>query len=210
MKYFFDLDGTITDSQEGIINCVKYALESKGIFENNYEKLKPFIGPPLTHAFSEFYGFDEKESFELLNKYRERFSSVGMFENRVYDGVEDMLSELKNLGHTLVVVTGKPEVYSKKIIAHFGLDKYFDGCIGPSLSNTEEGKAELVARAVERFGKDAVMIGDRKFDISGAKANNLRSVAVFYGFGPREELEGSGADFFAETVNDLKKLLINM
>ena len=210
MTYFFDLDGTITDSQEGILNCVKYALESKGVYENDIEKLKPFIGPPLTNAFMQYYGFSEEESYELLNKYRERFSDVGMFENKVYNGVEDMLSSLKSAGHTLVVVTGKPEVYSRQIIEHFGLDKYFDDVIGPSLSNTEEGKDELVRRAVDKFSSDAVMIGDRKFDISGARANGLKSVAVYYGFGTREELDTSGADYFADSVEDLSRLLIQM
>lgn len=210
MTYFFDLDGTITDSQEGILNCVKYALESKGVYEDDIDKLKPFIGPPLTNAFMQYYGFSEKESFELLNKYRERFSTVGMFENKVYDGVENMLSDLKKAGHTLVVVTGKPEVYSRQIIEHFGLDKYFEDVIGPSLSNTEEGKEELVKRAVDRYSSDAVMIGDRKFDIIGAKANGLKSVAVYYGFGTREELDASGADFFVESVGDLCDLLISM
>ena len=210
MTFFFDLDGTITDSQEGILNCVKYALESKGIYETDYEKLKPFIGPPLTNAFMEFYGFDEQSALELLHKYRERFSTVGMFENRVYDGVKEMLSVLKKSGHTLVVVTGKPEVYSREIIEHFGLHKYFYDVIGPSLSNTEEGKEELIKRAIDKFGSDAVMIGDRKFDIMGAKSNGIKSVAVLYGFGTREELEASDADYFAETVKDLHKLLMSM
>ena len=207
MTYFFDLDGTITDSQEGILNCVKYALESKGVYEEDCEKLKPFIGPPLTNAFMEFYGFDEKSAFELLQKYRERFSSIGMFENRVYDGVFQMLGDLKNSGYTLVVVTGKPEVYSRQILVHFGLDKFFSDVFGPSLLNTEEGKEELIKRAVRKFGSDALMIGDRKFDILGAKANGLSSVAVFYGFGTREELNSCGADFYAETVEDLHNLL---
>ena len=207
MTFFFDLDGTITNSQEGILNCVRYALESKGVFEDNVEKLKPFIGPPLTSAFMQYYGFSKADAFELLGKYRERFSTIGMFENRLYDGVEDMLRALKDNGHILVVVTGKPEVYSRQIIEYFSLDKFFSDVIGPSLSNTEEGKEELVKRAVEKFSADAIMIGDRKFDIFGAKANGLKSVAVYYGFGTRDELDASGADYFAETVEDLHKLL---
>ena len=207
MTFFFDLDGTITDSQEGILNCVRYALESKGVFESDTEKLKPFIGPPLTNAFMQYYGFSEADAFDLLDKYRERFSKIGMFENAVYDGVEKMLADLKNDGHTLVVVTGKPEVYSRQIISHFNLDRYFSDVIGPSLSNTEEGKDELVKRAVDKFSENAVMIGDRKFDIFGAKTNGIKSVAVYYGFGTREELDASGADYFVETVEDLHKLL---
>lgn len=207
MVFYFDLDGTITDSQEGIINCVKYALESKGVYEEDYEKLKPFIGPPLINAFMEFYGFNEEDATYLLNKYRERFSTVGMFENKLYDGVSDMLKSLKKLGHTLVVVTGKPEVYSREIIKHFGLDVYFSDVIGPSLSNTEEGKNELISRAIEKFGNNAVMIGDRKFDILGGKHHNLKTVAVTYGFGTFDELSGTNPDYLASSVKELYKIL---
>ncbi len=210
MTYFFDLDGTLTDSQEGILKCVKYALESKGIVEEDLEKLKPFIGPPLTMAFSEIYGFSEKDSLDLLNKYRERFDSVGKFENRVYDKIPEMLDDLKKKGHTLAVVTGKPEVYSRQILEHFGLSQYFEDVFGPDLSNTEEGKESLISRATEKFGNTAVMIGDRRFDIQGAKLNNIRSVAVYYGFGSKEELDESGADFHALSVESLHKLLLDM
>lgn len=210
MTYFFDLDGTLTDSQEGILKCVRYALESKGITENDYEKLKRFIGPPLTNAFMEIYGVDEKTANELLNKYRERFSAVGMFENKLYDGIYDMLERLKSEGHTMAVVTGKPQVYSEKIAKHFDIAKFFDAIVGPDLSNTEEGKVSLVKRALELTGgKNAVMIGDRKFDIEGAKMNKIPSVAALYGFGTKAELEAAKADYFAETVHDLQNLLLN-
>ena len=209
MTFFFDLDGTITDSQEGIINCVKYALESKGVYEEDYEKLKPFIGPPLINAFMEFYGFSEKDATDLLNKYRERFSVIGMFENRLYDGIKEMLISLKTAGHTSIVVTGKPEVYSRQIIEHFGLNEYFCDIFGPSLSNTEESKIELIERAVKKFGSDAVMIGDRKFDISGGKYHNLKTIAVLYGFGTKEELEASNPDYIVSSVKELHNLLID-
>ena len=210
MTYFFDLDGTLTDSQEGILKCVRYALESRGITENDYEKLKRFIGPPLTNAFMEIYGVDGRVANELLHKYRERFSTVGMFENKLYDGVYDMLKNLKAERHTMAVVTGKPQVYSEKIAEHFDIAKFFDAIVGPDLSNIEEGKVSLVKRALELTGgKNAVMIGDRKFDIEGAKANNISSVAVLYGFGSREELEAAKADYFAESVHDLQNLLLD-
>lgn len=210
MTYFFDLDGTLTDSQEGILKCVKYALESKGIVENDYEKLKRFIGPPLTNAFMEIYGVDAKTANELLNKYRERFSTVGMFENKLYDGVSEMLTKLKDKGNTLAIVTGKPQVYSEKIAVHFGIADFFDAIVGPGLSNIEEGKASLVKRTLKLVGgKNAVMIGDRKFDIEGAKMNKISSVAVLYGFGTRTELEAAKPDYFAASVQDLQNLLLD-
>lgn len=210
MVYFFDLDGTLTDSQEGILKCVRYALESKGINETDYEKLKRFIGPPLTDAFTEIYGVDEPTANELLQKYRERFSAVGMFENKLYGGIVQMLRALKERGHTLAVVTGKPQVYSEKIADHFGISGFFDAIVGPDLSNTEEGKASLISRALELTGaKNAVMIGDRRFDIEGAKANNIPSVAVLYGFGTKEELTAASADFCVNSVHDLQILLLD-
>ena len=210
MVYFFDLDGTLTDSQEGILKCVRYALESKGINETDYEKLKRFIGPPLTDAFTEIYGVDEPTANELLQKYRERFSTVGMFENKLYGGIVQMLRALKERGHTLAVVTGKPQVYSEKIAHHFGISGFFDAIVGPDLSNTEEGKASLISRALELTGaKNAVMIGDRRFDIEGAKANNIPSVAVLYGFGTKEELTAASADFYVNSVHDLQILLLD-
>lgn len=210
MNLFFDLDGTLTDSCEGILNCVKYALESKGIAENNYDRLKRFIGPPLVNAFIEFYGVDKNTAVELLDKYRERFSGVGMFENKLYDGIENMLFALKNKGHKMLIVTGKPAVYSKQIADYFNIMQYFDAVIGPGLSDTEEGKTSLIRRAMDFADGSALMIGDRKFDIEGAKANNIPSVAVLYGFGSIEELKAAQADFYADSVQSLQNLLMTM
>lgn len=209
MTFFFDLDGTLTDSREGIFNCIKYALESKGIIENDYDRLKKFIGPPLLNAFMEIYGVDETTGIELLEKYRERFSVKGMFENKLYDGIFRMLEALKKEGHRMAVVTGKPEVYSTQIVKHFGLDGFFDAVVGPDLSNNEEGKASLVKRAVAILGK-GIMIGDRKFDIEGARENSLPSVAVGYGFGEEAELRAAKADYYVKTVEELQNLLLNM
>lgn len=211
MTYFFDLDGTITDSQEGIINCVKYALKSHGIAEPDYEKLKTYIGPPLVNAFMEVNGVDEETAVELLNKYRERYSKYGVFECKLYDGISKLLKSLSEQGHTLAIVTGKPEHYAKIIAENLGVKKYFNYIVGPSLSNTEEEKDSLIRRALSLADtKYAVMIGDRKFDIQGAKMNNISSVAVMYGFGTPEELKDANADYYAETVKDLHNLLLSM
>ncbi len=211
MTYFFDLDGTVTDSREGIFNCVKYALESRGIAEPDYERMKAYIGPPLVKGFMEINGVDEETAIELLNKYRERYSVYGVYECKLYDGIAELLKSLAERGHTLAIVTGKPEHYAKIIAENLGVKKYFDYIIGPSLSNTEEEKDSLVRRALSLMNtKNAVMIGDRKFDIEGAKMNNISSVAVMYGFGTPEELKNANADFYAETVKDLHNLLLSI
>lgn len=211
MTYFFDLDGTVTDSREGIFNCVKYALESRGIAEPDYERMKAYIGPPLVKGFMEINEVDEETAIELLNKYRERYSVYGVYECKLYDGIAELLKSLAERGHTLAIVTGKPEHYAKIIAENLGVKKYFDYIIGPSLSNTEEEKDSLVRRALSLMNtKNAVMIGDRKFDIEGAKMNNISSVAVMYGFGTPEELKNANADFYAETVKDLHNLLLSI
>lgn len=208
----FDLDGTLTDSQVGITTCVAYALEDFGIHTENLEKLKKFIGPPLKESFMKFYNLMDEEGDKAVEKYRERFSTIGLYENEVYEGIPLLLERLKNQGKTLLVATSKPTVYSEKILEHFGLNHYFLFVAGSELDGTRVNKEEVIQYALEENGitdlEKVVMIGDKEHDMIGAKVCGVDSIGVLYGFGDREELEQQEATYIAETVNDLEKILL--
>lgn len=214
MKYkyiFFDLDGTLTDPQEGITNCVKYALESFGITETDHSKLMRFIGPPLVYSFCEYYGFDEEKSLRAVEKYRERFSSVGLFENRVYDGIYDVLQTLTDSGHVLVLATSKPKVFADRIMAKYRLRPYFKLICGSELDGTRNDKNEVIEYALSELGcpRDRViMVGDRKHDIIGAKKCGVASCGVRFGYAEEGELEKAGADFIAGDMEDMLNILM--
>lgn len=207
-KYIlFDLDGTLTNPEMGITNCVMYALEKFGIKENDREKLHPFIGPPLTYSFHNFYGLSEEESKQAVAFYRERFSVKGLYENEVYVGVPEMLQNLKEQGKKLVIATSKPEEYTIKILKHFDLYKYFDFVAGATMDGSRGEKADIITYALESCNiedkSQAVMVGDRKYDILGAKENGLDSIGVLFGFGEYEELTNAGATYIVESVEDI-------
>ncbi|MCI5995774.1 MAG: HAD family hydrolase [Blautia sp.] len=211
-KYLlFDLDGTLTDSMEGITNSVKYALESYGIYERDMEKLVSFIGPPLVESFMAHYGFEREKAEEAVWKYREYFEKKGMYENAVYEGIPALLEKLKKEGRTLIVATSKPTGYSKQILAYFDLEKYFDDVQGSSMDGTRVRKEDVIRYTLDVNGiantGQAVMIGDRKHDILGGRACGLDTIGVLYGFGSREELEAAGAGRIASDVEELGRLL---
>lgn len=201
----------MTDPKDGITRSVAYALESFGIHVENTDDLCCFIGPPLLDSFMEYYGLTETQSQEAIAKYRERFGPIGLFENQVYPGIIQMLEHLKSLGKRLIVATSKPTVYSVEIMKHFGLYDYFEFVSGSELDGTRTNKAEVIAYALEHTGitelSEAVMVGDRRHDIIGAKKNGLKSIGVLYGYGSREEFQAAGADHLAETVAELELLL---
>lgn len=208
----FDLDGTLTNSQLGITTCVAYALESFGIHTENPEELRKFIGPPLKESFVKYYNMTDGEGDRAVEKYRERFATVGLYENEVYEGILELLQKLKAQGKTLLVATSKPTVYSDKILEHFGLKEYFSYIAGSELDGTRVNKAEVIQYALEQMkitesGK-IVMIGDKEHDMIGAGICGVDSIGVLYGFGEREELENHGATYIAETVSDLEKILL--
>ena len=195
----FDLDGTITDSGTGIMNAIRYAIEKK--FAEPPEKvMRSFIGPPLREQFQSVFGLDESESREMVELYRVYYEDRGIFENRVFDGVPEMLETLKNKGVTVLMATSKPEKYAKVIAEHFGLLRYFDFIGGACMDGTRTAKDEVIGYVIEACGiseeerKQAVMIGDRRHDILGAKKTGLHSMGVLYGYGSREELEEAGAE----------------
>ncbi|MBO5472561.1 MAG: HAD family hydrolase [Lachnospiraceae bacterium] len=219
----FDLDGTLTDPKIGITSCVQYALRKMGIEEPDLDKLEPFIGPPLTDSFREFYEMDEENAAQAVRYYRERFSTVGLFENQVYPGIPEMLEELKRAGKRLAIASSKPTVFVKKILEHFEICQYFDVIVGSELDGTRSRKEEVVEEALRQllpeketekypdgnggFDKAVVMVGDRKFDVEGAIEHGIASVGVAYGYAAEGELAEAGADYVVETVEELAKVL---
>lgn len=207
----FDLDGTLTDSEEGILNSVKYALEPQGI-ELPYGTLKKFIGPPLLEAFSEYAGLSQEESEKTVARYRERYSTVGLFENRVYDGVPKMLRDIKSSGKKIFLATAKPLAYASRILEHFDLSEYFDLQMGADFQGGIHNKDDVIAAVIKQAAieniNDAVMIGDRHHDIEGAKKFSMKSIGVTYGFGDLDELQTAGADYIAHSPEELTSLLL--
>ena len=208
--YLFDLDGTLTDPARGITNSFIHALKFYGIKIPSYEKLCTLIGPPLEYSFKNNFGFTDENVTDAIKKYREYFSVKGLFENQVYDGIEQMLKELKNRGKHLLVATSKAEEFSVRIMEHFNLAQYFDFICGSNMNLTRTSKEEVIAYALERCGnpdkKSVLMFGDRKYDIEGAHLNGIKACGVLYGYGTREELMKEGADFIAEKVSDILEL----
>ncbi len=212
MKYIlFDLDGTLTDSKEGLFKSVQYALSHYGITEDDTENLKRFIGPPIHYAFTEFYGFESKKAEEAVKFFRERFSAKGIYENKLYDGIFEMLKELKENGKVLAVATAKPEQFAKRVIDYFDISQFFDCVVGTTMENTDHNKANVLNKALEKLNapkSEAVMVGDRKFDILASKECGIKSIGVEYGYAPENELLKCGADFLADTVEELRDLLL--
>lgn len=207
----FDLDGTVTDPEEGITKSVQYALQHFSIEVQERRELYKFIGPPLKDSFMEFYGFTEQQAGEALLKYRERFEVTGWRENVVYDGMEKLLRHLRRRGKRIMLATSKPEVFAEQILVYFGLRDYFDFVGGASLDGQRNYKADVIRYVLDANGissrEKAVMVGDRKFDILGAKEFGLETVGVLYGYGDREELTTAGADHLVGSVAELEVLL---
>lgn len=212
MKYdtiLFDLDGTLTESEPGIVNSVKYALEKMGAPEASPELLCSFIGPPLFESFVRVGMFGEEDAHKAVELYRERFDRVGWKENSVYRGIPALLRALKKHGAYIAVATAKPIDFSARIIEYFGLSPFIDRLEAISMTEHHADKGEIVRRALpERFGR-ACMIGDRATDIVGALENNIDGIGALYGYGSREELETAGATAIAETPGDLWTLLMD-
>ena len=207
----FDLDGTLTQSEFGILASAKYALEKFGIYEADQKKLKRFIGPPLYVSFSEFYGLNGADGEEAVRLYREVYEKEEYKNAPVYEGIPEALSAIKDAGAKLMVVTSKPQDMAERVVERVGLKPFFDAIVGPGREMHTPSKKELIERALalSSFRKeDAVMIGDRKFDIEGAKGAGIASVGVLYGYGSREELEAAGADFFADKPEQIKKFIL--
>lgn len=204
----FDLDGTLTESGEGIINCVQYALEKLGKKEEHPENLQCFIGSPLKEQFMKYAGLSEEEGEKAVVYYRERYTTTGIFENRLYPKIPELLELLKINNKILAVASSKPEVYVKQILEHFQIADYFTAIVGSELDGRRTEKAEVIEEALRRMHLEeerdkVLMVGDRSHDVQGAISCGLQCIGVAYGYGSREELEKAGAVYIADSVEDL-------
>lgn len=208
----FDLDGTLTDPREGITRCIQYALERMNRPVPLQSALEAFIGPPLRGTFKNILeATDAALVEEAVCLYRERFSSVGIFENEVYAGVAQMLESLQAAPARLFVATSKAEVFAERILAHFGLSRFFAGVYGSTLDGRFDDKADLLRHllASERLeARETVMVGDREHDVIAARRNGIFSLGVTYGYGTREELRAAGADALSESPGEVVEFLL--
>lgn len=213
-KYIFlDLDGTVTESAEGIINSVAYALEKLGKPVEDKSALRCFIGPPLTVSFHEFFGFDDETAALGVKYYREYYPEKGIFENRLYDGIAEMLEKLSKTDKKIILATSKPEPFAVRILEHYGVAQYFDLIAGSSFDGTRNDKTDVLKYAIEQLQIEdiieAIMIGDRKHDIIGARDVGMQCAYVLFGYGSREEAEQYRADYIIENVKSLEAFLLD-
>ena len=207
---FFDLDGTVADSGEGVTNSVIYALERFGMTETT-ENTKRFIGPPLAHSFKSFYGFDDEKAMLAIKYYREYYKEKGIYECYLYDGMRELLSGLKRRNYKVVLCTSKPEEYAKTVLEYLGVIKYFDVVCGATMDEkTRTTKEEVMSYAMmmaHTSPSTTVMIGDRLYDICSANYFGIDSIGVTFGYGTREELKKSKATYIADSCDEIKKIL---
>lgn len=213
MKYqhlFFDLDGTLVDSQEGIQNAICHAMDAMGISREKLGDVKKYIGPPLVVSFTQYWDLDEAGGNEAVRRYREYYSEKGWREVRVYDGMEQTLKTLQKAGAGLYVVTSKPTVYAEKILQHYGLASYFKTICGVDFKHDQEKKQDLLQSVIDRYGiKDlsvCAMIGDRSYDMEAAKSVGTAAIGALFGFGSAQELKETGADALAQSPQDILRI----
>ena len=203
----FDLDGTLTDPKIGISRCIQHALRALGHEPPDTDTLDWCIGPPLQHSFGRLLDSTDQDLLgQAVQLYRQRFAAIGLFENRVYDGIPEVLAELRQRGCRLFLATSKPRIFAEQILDHFNLAGYFETAHGSELNGLRTDKPSLVRHilATEGLPPDRTMIiGDRKFDIIGGKANGIRTGAVTYGYGTREELEAEAPDLLFDSPDQL-------
>ena len=206
----FDLDGTLTDSAPGIMNCLRHALDIMGY--DMPEKPERFLGPPLYESFAEYCGMDEEQVLKAVKLFRERYSTKGLFENSVYPDVPGMLARLKSSGRHLMVATSKVDVYAERILVRFGIAEYFEFIGGAELNGTRNEKWEVIEYVLSTTGisdrSSVLMIGDRKNDIIGAHKTGLKCMGILWGYGSEEELRTAGADFIADTPQEAADMLL--
>lgn len=220
----FDLDGTLTDSGPGITRSVQYALGKLGIDEPDLVRLRTFVGPPLSDSFVRQYHLTTAETAKAVAYFRERYTVTGVYENALYPGITQMLKDLKAAGRHLAVASSKPEPLVLTVLEHFQIMPYFDVVCGADPAREEDGVARgsdkdiIVRRALSLLGEEdctaacgeeTAMVGDRCYDIDGAHANHVAAVGVSYGYGSREELVQAGADFVADSAEDLRRFLMD-
>lgn len=208
----FDLDGTLTDSAPGILNSVRYACRKMQLEIPEEATLRRFLGPPLPSSFRSYLHLNEADTTRAVAAFREYYPDKGIFENEVYPGIPALLADLKTAGKTVVMATSKPEAFARRIMQHFSLENYFDAICGATMDETRTDKGEVIAYALRTIGatgtQGIVMVGDREHDVKGAAGNGLPCIGAVYGYGTAEELTAAGAFALADTVADLRKLLL--
>ncbi|MDD5864525.1 MAG: HAD-IA family hydrolase [Firmicutes bacterium] len=206
----FDLDGTLTDSGEGIINCAVFALEHFGLSVPSREELRSIVGPPLFDTFRR-YGVPEERLDEAVAVFRSRYNPIGIFENHPYPGVRELLQALKQDGHKLCVATSKPEEMANRVLSHFDLASFFDTVCGADLGETRSSKDAVIAYLLEQNGRsdDMLMVGDTKFDVLGAAAHGIPTIGVAWGYGKTADMKAAGAIAIADTPEQLLELIRN-
>lgn len=210
-KIFFDLDGTLCDSKEGVTKSVQYALGKFGI-KADLDELLGFIGPPLRDSFQKYYGFDKESAEKATDFYRERYSAKGVHELSLFSGISEMITKLHNAGRSLYIATSKGEIHAKQIMREAGLDGLFFFIGGADKTAERLNKADVLRYVCDmeniRTFDDCIMVGDREHDVHGAHAVGMRCAAVLYGFGTKAELEKAGADFIMPDVASLQVWLL--
>lgn len=207
----FDFDGTIFDSSEGIFKSLQYAFTADNKPAPSYSELRRFIGPPIYDSFKNFYGYDDEKIDFMVKKYRERYSTDGVWESAVYYGIPELLDNLKNSGIRLATASSKPTHFIEQLLKKHNLYDYFDFVGGVTFDEISSDKTDIINNAIDVLKADkasAVMVGDRKFDINGAKGAGIPCIAVLYGFGSRKEFIENKADFIAETPKDIEKIVL--
>ncbi|MBR2277960.1 MAG: HAD-IA family hydrolase [Eubacterium sp.] len=209
----FDFDGTVCDTGEGIKKSAAFALNSIGIETPDVDELGYFIGPPLLVTFQEKFRKTPQEADELVKKFRERYSEIGLFESHLYDGIHDLLKSLRNDGFKLGIASSKPQLFIEKLLSHFGIADMFDCVCGVTFQADCESKPSIIARCAKELGTapaDIIMVGDTQYDIDGAKENELRSIGVTWGYGTKFELIESGADFILDAPQDVEAVALDL
>jgi phosphoglycolate phosphatase len=214
----FDLDGTLTDPAVGITKSVQYVLKAQGINEPDLKKLEIFIGPPLRDSFRDLYGMTSAEAESAVIKYRERFAPIGIYENEIYPGIKELLEKCRAAGKKMAVASSKALNFVEIVLKHFDIHQYFDIIMGSEMDGTRGTKEEVIGETLRLFRLDrlppaelaqqACMIGDRKYDIAGAKHFGLTAIGVTYGYGSKKELEEAGTDYLTDSVSQLSDLLL--
>ncbi len=208
-KYIiFDLDGTLTDPREGITGSAVYALASLGYSIPEKSEIEWFIGPPLLDSFMEYARCSEAEGLRLIEKYRERYKTIGVHENTLYPGIETLLSKLCAAGKILAVASSKPVVFVRQILDEFRLTNYFTVIEGSDLAGKHVEKEDVLSSALGKLGRDAVMVGDRKFDILAGRRFGLKTIGAGYGYAQGDELTEAGADVVVRTPAELTEILL--
>lgn len=205
--YLFDFDGTLCDTTEGIFNSVIYSLDTYGIKETDMQKLRYFVGPPLFESYKTLYGVSDEDAKFLIEKYRERYRIKAAEESAVYGGVAELLASLKKSGKKIAVASSKPKLFVEEISAYHNIDTYYDFISAEDFKNNHSDKKELINACLEFFGNppkdEVIMVGDRFYDINGAKAVGVDSAGAVYGFGTEEELSKAGATYILKKPEDL-------